>query len=358
MTNEIGAASSVLRLGLFDEPGQAANAPLRVCIIIPVYDDWNSLVPLLESMERKLQDQSVAAIVVAVNDKPGSDVPDSLRGPQRWSRIRQFEVLRMARNLGHQRAIAVGLSYVEETLDCDCIAVMDADGEDRPEDLLRLIEQFREDPSRIVVAARQKRSEGLLFRCSYWLYKVLFRMLTGRTINFGNFCLIPRAHLTHIVSMSEIWSNFPAGLIQSRLPLNHLATDRGNRYFGQSSMDFLALLLHGLGAISVFSDAVFVRVTLLSGCLFLATIVTVVSVLSLKFFGHASPGWASNLAVSLGIFAIQLVVLSVVAAFLVLSNRTSTTVIPRISYRNFLLRTDIVFSAVQSEQVVSRSKTQ
>lgn len=357
MTREDERRGSVLRLESPGDGGPVAVAPLRVCIIIPVYDDWISLASLLESIDRELQDQPVTASVLAINDKPGAVTLDGTWAEPGWSRITQLEVLHLTRNLGHQRAIAVGLSHIEATSDCDCVAVMDADGEDRPEDLRRLIDHFRSDPSTIVVAARHKRSEGLLFRCCYWLYKLVFRSLTGKTIDFGNFCLIPRSLLTHIVSMSEIWGNFPAGLIQSRLPLYHLATRRGIRYHGKSNMNFLALLIHGLGAISVFSDAVFVRVTLLSGALFVVTIATVATVLALKLFGQATPGWASNLAVSLGIFAIQMIVLSVVAAFLVLNNRTSTTVIPRVSYRNFLLRCDIIYAAKQAESAVSHSKT-
>jgi polyisoprenyl-phosphate glycosyltransferase len=326
-------------------PDEAPHDPARlaVAVVVPVYRDWPSLARLLRTIDRIAAAESLAVSVVAVNDCPAQTASIDTAGD--WAAIEHFEVLHLSRNLGHQRAIAVGLSHVEVSTRCDCVIVMDADGEDRPEDMARLVHQFRKDRSAIVVAERRKRSEGLVFRSSYRLYKAAFRMLTGQSVDFGNFCLIPRPLLVHVVSMSEIWSNFPAGLIQSRLPIQRMPTERGTRYEGRSSMNFVALVMHGLGAISVFSDAVFIRVTLLSLAFLVLTGTAILTVLGLKLTGHATPGWASNLAVSLSILAIQMVMLSIVAAFMVLNNRTAATVIPRLNYRNFILRRELVWTA-------------
>ncbi len=315
----------------------------HVAIVIPVYKDWRCLARLLERIDDCVGHEDVALSIVVVNDAPANAA--TVARDEHWRSIRHLEVLHLMRNLGHQRAIAVGLAHVDAALRCDCVVVMDADGEDQPEDVVRLIRQYRNDPTSIVVAERRKRSEGAVFRFSYRLYKGTFRLLTGQSVDFGNFCLIPRAFLVHLVSMSEIWSNFPAGIIQSRLPIHRLPTERGQRYHGQSTMNFIALIMHGLGAISVFSDAVFIRVTILSLVFLVMTGTAILTVLMLKLTGHATPGWASNLAVSLSILAVQMVMLSVVAAFMVLNNRTSVTVIPRLSYRNFVLRREVMWTA-------------
>ena len=322
--------------------GDAPRQSQTVAVVLPVYRDWPSFVQLMDGLDRVAAAEGIELSVVAVNDCPGPAVDVVRRG--RWSAISHLEILHLTRNLGHQRAIAVGLSHVEMSVRCACVVVMDSDGEDRPEDMIRLVQRFREEPAAIVVAERRKRSEGSLFRSSYRLYKTVFRMLTGQSVDFGNFCLIPRPLLVHVVSMSEIWSNFPAGLIQSRLPIHRVPTARGTRYEGRSSMNFVSLVMHGLGAISVFSDAVFIRVTLLSLGFLAVTAAAIVVVLMLKFTGHATPGWASNLAVSLSILAVQMLMLSVVAAFMVLNNRTAATVIPRLTYRNFIMRREIVLT--------------
>jgi hypothetical protein len=322
--------------------GEGPRQSQTIAVVLPVYRDWPSFTQLIDALDRVAAAEGIELSVVAVNDCPGPAADMVRRG--RWSAISHLEVLHLTRNLGHQRAIAVGLSHVEMSVRCAGVVVMDADGEDQPEDMIRLVRRFREDPAAIVVAERSKRSEGSLFRSSYRLYKTAFRMLTGQSVDFGNFCLIPRPLLVHVVSMSEIWSNFPAGLIQSRLPIRRVPTARGRRYEGRSSMNFIALVMHGLGAISVFSDAVFIRVTLLSLGFLVLTAAAIVVVLMLKFTGHATPGWASNLAVSLSILAVQMLMLSVVAAFMVLNNRTAATVIPRLTYRNFIMRREIVLT--------------
>jgi polyisoprenyl-phosphate glycosyltransferase len=337
-------------------PSQAAErepGPLQVAVVVPVYKDWPSLAQLLGAVDALAAREGVALSLVVINDEPASVA--LIERDRDWAAIHHLEVLHLTRNLGHQRAIAVGLAHVEAALRCDCVVVMDADGEDRPEDVVRLIEQYRDDPSAIIVAERRKRSEGAVFRSSYRLYKGAFRLLTGQTVDFGNFSLIPRPLLVHLVSMSEIWSNFPAGIIQSRLPVRHLPTERGRRYQGRSTMNFIALIMHGLGAISVFSDAVFIRVTLLSFAFLVVTCAAILTVLMLKLTGHATPGWASNLAVSLSILAVQMVMLSVVAAFMVLNNRTAATVIPRLSYRNFVLRREVMWTerAIASARAIA-----
>jgi hypothetical protein len=340
------------RLGRVEGDSAPERRLPHVAIVLPVYKDWPSFARLLDGLDRVAAAEAVELTIVAVNDCPGP--AGELVRPAPWAAIRQLEILHLTRNLGHQRAIAVGLSHVEVSVRCDCAVVMDADGEDQPEDMVRLIREFRgRNSEAIVVAERRRRSEGSLFRLSYRLYKAAFRLLTGQSVDFGNFCLIPRTLLVHVVSMSEIWSNFPAGLIQSRLPIRRVPTARGKRYEGRSTMNFVSLVMHGLGAISVFSDAVFIRVTLLSLGFLVLTGMAITTVLVLKVTGHATPGWASNLAVSLSILAVQMLMLSVVAAFMVLNNRTAATVIPRLTYRNFIMRREIV--ATQPATVAARA---
>ena len=53
-----------------------------------------------------------------------------------------LQILHLQRNIGHQKAIAVGLAYIKENLACDKVLVMDSDGEDKPEDAAALLRQF------------------------------------------------------------------------------------------------------------------------------------------------------------------------------------------------------------------------
>ena len=166
-------------------------------------------------------------------------------------RGQQVQIVRLYRNLGHQRAIAIGLSYIAKEVSCEKVIVMDADGEDAPKDINALVAASEQSPDRIVFAQRTKRQESFTFRFFYGIYKFIFRQLTGKVITFGNFSLIPQRRLQNLVRVSEIWNNFPGGIIRSRIPYVAIPTERGKRLAGESKMNFVSLVLHGLSTISV-----------------------------------------------------------------------------------------------------------
>src|SRR5262249_28722076 len=154
-------------------------------------------------------------------------------------------------NLGHQKAIAIGLAYAVANDLADVFVVMDADGEDRPSDVPRLLAAIESGPEySVIVAQRTKRTEPLAFRVLYQIYRLLFFVLTGYKISFGNFSAMPIAAARRLVAMNELWVNFPATLIRSGLHLIELQTEKGKRYQGQSRMNFVSLITLGFGAVS------------------------------------------------------------------------------------------------------------
>ena len=176
-------------------------------------------------------------------------------------RFAWVRVLRLRRNLGHQRAIAVGLCHIEEHIPCEGVVVMDGDGEDRPEDVSRLVAAMgAERNTRIVFGERQRRVERLTFRIFYLLYRLLHWVLTGRGVRVGNFSAIPRVQLESLVVVSELWVHYAAAVLRSRQPWSAIPVTRDRRLDGRSRMNFVALVVHGLSAISVYTDLVFTRI--------------------------------------------------------------------------------------------------
>ena len=110
-----------------------------------------------------------------------------LRSPTSLRLASVGEVLYLARNMGHQRAIAVGLTYISMTFEPAAVVVMDSDGEDRAESIADLLAELKTGAVDAVVALRGRRWEFLGFRAFYTFYRFIFQMLTGRTIRFGNF---------------------------------------------------------------------------------------------------------------------------------------------------------------------------
>lgn len=231
----------------------------HLVVVSPVYDDATAAAQLLGHLSRVFAHSDVQLHVLLVDD--GSPVPLTyqLHLPETAAGV-HVDILRLRRNVGHQRAIALGIAYVHEHIPCNGVLIMDADGEDRPEDAAQLVARCREqDNDRIIFAERTRRSESTLFQCFYRLYQLLHWVLTGIRVRVGNFSAVPASHLPALVTLPALWNHYAAAVYQARLPHDSVPTVRAHRYSGKSKMNFVALVIHGLQALSVFIEVVAVR---------------------------------------------------------------------------------------------------
>lgn len=295
------------------------NKAKKIYCLTPVFNDWESFEVLtknIEKLQKKYLDKYIFEIV-AIND--GSTEPKSLRK----SEI-NIKILNLKINIGHQRAIAVGLQYIYNEIDqIDYVVVMDSDGEDNPDDILALIEKSQtNNDNKIIFAQRKKRQESFLFKAGYLFYKKLFHFLTGQKISFGNFSVIPNNILSKVVHQNNIWNHFSGGIIQSRIPFDKVLLDRGKRYHGVSKMNFYSLILHGLSSISVYFDYLTLKILKFTvyGILLCAT--SIVYILFKKIFtDSAIPGWASSLTLIISGIILQLFTVTLIVLLLQLSSR-------------------------------------
>lgn len=293
---------------------------------MPLYNDWASATELVRNLDRALASKGWRVQVIAVDDGSIGSPPAALLG---LSAIELVEVVELETNLSHQRAIATRIVHAYNSGPFDRLAIMDSDGEDTPEALVLLLDAACQDDGVAIVAQRAERSEGIAFRLFYQVYVRLFQLLTGKRINFGNFMVLPHGHVRRLVHVPNIWNNIAATLVHSRLPVRYVPTVRGRRYAGNSSMGFVGLVLHGLGAISVFAEIVFVRMLIASLAVLGSAAVGAILVVALKFLTDtAIPGWATNVMGFLVSIALQAAMVPVLLAFIVLGNRSSIQVLP------------------------------
>lgn len=314
-------------------------------IITPVFNDWDSFGVLLAQLDKAMPAWNMGVDVIAVDDGSAQS-PKTGALVEGLQNIGDVTILTLAANMGHQRAIAVGLAHANRMAAHDLYLVMDSDGEDRPEDIAAMLRVSEKAPGAVVVAKRAQRSESWRFRAFYKVYKRLFRLLTGRVIDFGNFCLIPGNQLGRIAHMAELWNHFAGALVRSRIPLESTDTIRGNRYAGQSTMNFVSLVVHGLSAISVFSDFMFVR--LLVGSLVLGVVPIVISVIAiiLRFSTDlAIPGWTTNIAGFAALAILQILTLLVTSVFVSLSGRSGFPFVPAIHALTYIKETTCLRSS-------------
>jgi hypothetical protein len=200
---------------------------------------------------------------------------------------------------------------------------MDCDGEDKPEDILLLIEKaIVEDSKKIIFAQRKKRQESILFKTGYFFYKYLFYFLTGQKINFGNFSVIPKKLLGKVVHQNNIWNHYSGGIIQSKIPFDKVLLDRGKRYHGVSKMNFNNLIIHGLSSIAVYFDFLSLRILRYSLYGIGLCFISVMYIFYQKMFtNNAIPGWASSLILIISGIILQLFSVTLIVLLLQLSSR-------------------------------------
>jgi hypothetical protein len=313
------------------------SVPARdLALVVPIFNDFESLARLCREIDACLPDWQANLSIIAVDD--GSTQPaEPLEFDPPLVNIRQILLIKLRCNLGHQKAIAIGLVEAAGTRAFDAVIVADSDGEDRPVDVGRLIAAYRRHPGAVVVARRSRRSEGLRFRAFYALYKALFRIFTGKTINFGNFVLIPNAILERLVNMTEIWNHIAAGILRAGVPLKSVGCCRGMRYAGTSSMSLINLLIHGLSAVAVFSEVVFARMLLASAAITAFAIAMAGSAIVIRLTTKlAIPGWATTVVGFSLVLLSQALLLSMVSSLMMLGGRSATSVVPSVHAKVFI----------------------
>jgi polyisoprenyl-phosphate glycosyltransferase len=325
-------------------PGTGSGAAGLV-IALPLFNDWTALGLLLPRVDDVLAAHGLQASVLVIDDGSTDAMPADLGGVQ-YQALLSLRVLRLRRNLGHQRAIAIGLAYIEQHVPCEAVIVMDADGEDRPADIARLVEQYgREHGERIVFAERRKRAETPLFRLLYHAFRLLHRTLTGYGVRVGNFSIIPRERLTGLVVVSELWNHYAAAVFRSRQPYTTIHTARSARLSGTSHMNVVSLVVHGMSAISVYGDRVFVRLLVFGLCLAGAATVGLAAVIGIRVLTSlAIPGWATTAAGLLVLVLVQALMFIASLTFLGLGSRQHAPFIPARDYALYVGSTHVVFA--------------
>ena len=229
---------------------------MKIKILIPVYNDWQSVTKLLDNIDYNLSGVEHEISVIIVNDASNHDRKEE---DKTFENIHSIKILNMRINQGHARCIATGLKYIYQKEDFDFVIPMDGDGEDRPEEIKEFINQIQNSNEKPIVGKRIKRSEGLFFKICYEFHKLITLTFTGKSIKFGNFTCLSKLTVEKLINEKATWNSFSGSLSKIEKDLFEIPSIRGDRYFGPSKMSFMNLLKHSLSIISVFKKTVLIR---------------------------------------------------------------------------------------------------
>jgi polyisoprenyl-phosphate glycosyltransferase len=279
----------------------------QLIVLMPVYNDWDALGRLLPALALELSANSLRAAILLVDD--GSTVPPPKNlGDENYTSIESIDILHLRRNSGHQRAIGVGLCYIEANRPCH--------------------------QQKIIFAMRIRRSENLAFRFFYNLYRLIHLLLTGIPVRVGNFSAVPMSSMKHLAAVSELWIHYAAAVHKAKLPIATIPTQRSPRLAGLSRMDPVALVVHGLSAMAIFGDRIGVRLLILVSCEIVLAMAGLAIAVGARLFTNTLviPDWAFYDIVVLFVMLIQMLLLLLVFAFVILALRDRAMVIPSRDY--------------------------
>ena len=229
---------------------------MKIKILIPVYNDWQSVFKLLDEINLNLANLDHEISVIIVNDASNHD---RIEEEKNFENLNSVKILNMKINQGHSRCIATGLKYIFEKEDFDYVIPMDGDGEDRPEEINNFIDQISNSNGKTIVGERVKRSEDLIFKTCYQLHKLITLTFTGKSIKFGNFTCLPKSTVEKMINEKATWNSFSGSLRKIENDFITIPSIRGIRYFGPSKMSFYNLIKHSLSIISVFRNTFLIR---------------------------------------------------------------------------------------------------
>jgi len=305
------------------EGRQSSSLDQRLWIVCPSYRDVVSFLILrtniLTVVDESPQLQHLHVHFVLVDDTGGLDSEIS-----ELRLLSDTRVVTLPFNVGHQRAIVFGIRVLlAEIRDVDLLVTMDADGEDRPEDLVPLLSPLLEAPPEagtLCVARRTKRQESLRFRIMYFFFRILFRILTGTTVRSGNYAAYQGWLARRMLRHPYFDLCYSSTLVSLDIDITSVPCARGKRYAGHSRMNLLRLFMHGTRMLMPFTDRIAVRALAAFTATFCVGIVMSLTVVTIRLFTTAAvPGWAT--ATLLGILILSFIALgNFVVLFVVFSH--------------------------------------
>ena len=229
---------------------------MKIIILVPIYNDWQSASKLLEEINSNISGLECQFSVIIVND--ASSEQQSIN-TLNIENLQSVKIVNMIENRGHTRCIASGLKYINEKEEFNYVIPMDGDGEDRPDEIKNFVEYLNYTSDKPIVGERIKRSESLLFKFCYSVHKILTFTFTGQSIKFGNYTCLSKPTVEKMINDKATWSSFSGALTKLEKDRSTVPSTRGSRYFGPSKMSFKNLIIHSLAIISVFKINVLIR---------------------------------------------------------------------------------------------------
>ena len=228
----------------------------KFTFLIPVYNDWDNLSRLLKEIDSEIEQLNYDFDVIILNDFSSVKHNISIKN---LKKLKKIKIINFEKNIGNQKAIAIGLRYISKMDDNNekMIILLDSDGQDDPGILNKIIEKNKEFPDKTITINRTTRPEALWFRILYEVHYYTLMLFSGRKIRYGNYSLISANKLNTLTTSGDLWLAYPAAIAKCFNDIEKIFHRRKERYSGFSKVNLYKLTIHALKVFSVFKYKVF-----------------------------------------------------------------------------------------------------
>ena len=284
----------------------------RIAVISPFYNENRGLLLFLQSLDATFECLDTSVVFYLVDDGSTDNSADLIREYSATLAKHEICIVSLEFNAGHQMAIYEGIKKASEN-NFDNYLILDSDGQDDISIIPRLLEMTTND---VVWVQRSSRAEGVYFRIGYFIYQILYIIISARKIDFGNYSLI--SHKVARYLLLKRFVHYPTALLTSPFTKSLIKAKRLSRTYGKSKMSTSNLVHHAF--LSFVEDSEVIVYFFLK-CTFIIAIIFLLSIGNIfyqKYIAHtAILGWASVTSIglfnlvflSLGLFAISLSIL-------------------------------------------------
>ena len=202
---------------------------------------------VLKKINRQMKILKKKAIIIVIDDCSNKKMIKL----KKFNNIKKIQILKLKKNLGSQKAISIGLKYLNNLKIKSIITVLDSDGEDDVKKITEMIKLAEKNPEEVVVSCRTKRHENIFFKVLYLCHKLITFFFTLNWISFGSFSSFNSKNLEKILKNRSSWLAFSAS-VSKNCNLIKLYAERKKRYLGNSKLSFYDLVNHSLRVNAVF----------------------------------------------------------------------------------------------------------
>ncbi len=286
---------------------------IRYSIVIPVYNEAEVLPTLYHRLTQVMEGLGEPYEVIFVNDGSTDTSPLLLR--ELRTKDERVKFVSFSRNFGHQIAITAGLDHSSG----QAVVVMDADLQDPPEVIPRLIEKWREGFDVVFAVRERRKGESLFKRMTATLFYRLLRQLTTTEIpvDTGDFRLMSRRAVEALKAIRER-NRFVRGLV-GWIGFRQTAVTfvRDPRHAGETKYPLRRMVRFALDGITSFSFVPLQLATYLGFAVSFISFIYIVYAVGLKLLtNRLVPGWASIVIAVLFIGGVQLITLGIIGEYI------------------------------------------